>query len=173
MKVKVLPSGGVFHARRDEPVLAAALRGHFNLPHSCRSGHCGSCRARLLDGDIVDLHGVRPLGLSDDDARAGYVLLCQARAVSDLTIEARTIASVAEVEIKTLPCRIDALERLAADVMKVTLRLPAVEPLRFIAGQYVDILLEEGRRRSFSIACPPHDSQKLELHVRQIGRAHV
>ena len=96
------------------------------------------------------------------------MLLCQARARADVTVEARLIASVGEVEIKTLPCRIARLTPLAADVMQVWLRLPAVERLRFQAGQYLDVLLEGGRRRSFSIASPPHDSEVLELHVRRV-----
>jgi CDP-4-dehydro-6-deoxyglucose reductase, E3 len=96
------------------------------------------------------------------------VLLCQARALSALVVEARRIASVDSVEIKTLPCRIERLSRLAPDVMQVFLRLPAVERLAFQAGQYLDVLLDDGRRRSFSIASPPHDAEPLELHVRHV-----
>jgi CDP-4-dehydro-6-deoxyglucose reductase len=83
-------------------------------------------------------------------------------------VEARLIASVADVEIKTLPCRVARLVPLAPDVMQVFLRLPAVETLRFHPGQYLDVLLEGGRRRSFSIASPPHDSELIELHVRRV-----
>jgi CDP-4-dehydro-6-deoxyglucose reductase len=83
-------------------------------------------------------------------------------------LEARLIATVADVEIKTLPCRIARLTPLAPDVMQVWLRLPAVETLRFQPGQYLDVLLEGGRRRSFSIASPPHDSDLIELHVRRV-----
>src|SRR5919108_116637 len=95
-------------------------------------------------------------------------ILCQARADSDLTVEARLIAGVADVEIKTLPARIARLTPLAPDVMQLFLQLPAVERLRFHPGQYLDVLLEGGRRRSFSIASPPHDSELLELHVRRV-----
>jgi CDP-4-dehydro-6-deoxyglucose reductase len=108
------------------------------------------------------------LGITTEEEQAGYVLLCQARPLTDLVVEARLIASVGDVEIKTLPCRIARLTPLAPDVMQVWLRLPAVETLRFQPGQYLDILLEGGRRRSFSIASPPHDSELLELHVRRV-----
>jgi CDP-4-dehydro-6-deoxyglucose reductase len=108
------------------------------------------------------------LGITAAEEQAGQVLLCQARAQTDLVVEARLIATVADVEIKTLPCRIARLTPLAADVMQVWLRLPAVETLRFQPGQYLDVLLEGGRRRSFSIASPPHDSDLLELHVRRV-----
>src|SRR5262249_7501511 len=94
---------------------------------------------------------------------------CQARPRSDLVIEARLIASVADVEIKTLPCRIARLTPLAPDVLEVMLQLPAVERLRFHPGQYLGLLLGRGKRRSFSIACPPHDAQLIELHVRRVA----
>jgi CDP-4-dehydro-6-deoxyglucose reductase len=151
-----------------QPVLEAALTAGLNLPHSCKSGHCGSCRARLLAGEIR-YPGGRPPGLSAEEEQNGYVLLCQARALSDLVVRARLIAGVADVEIKTLPCRIARLTPLAPDVMQVMLRLPAVERLRFHAGQYLDVLLDGGRRRSFSIASPPHDSELIELHVRRVS----
>jgi CDP-4-dehydro-6-deoxyglucose reductase len=84
-------------------------------------------------------------------------------------VEARIIANAADVEIKTLPCRIAKLTLLAPDVMQVFLRLPAVEPLHFQPGQYLDVLLDGGRRRSFSIASPPHDGEGIELHVRRVA----
>jgi CDP-4-dehydro-6-deoxyglucose reductase len=165
--VRIEPHGRTLHVSADRPVLDAALASGLNLPHSCKSGHCGSCRARLKSGEIRYPAG-RPLGLTEQEAQAGYVLLCQARPASDLTVEARVIARVSEVEIKTLPCRVARLEVLAPDVMQVFLRLPAVESLPFLPGQYLDFLVEDGRRRSFSIASPPHDSQLIELHVRKV-----
>jgi CDP-4-dehydro-6-deoxyglucose reductase len=164
--VRVEPLGRSFQVPAAQAVLEAALRAGLNLPHSCKSGHCGSCRARLVAGAIHYPQG-RPLGLSAAEEAGGFVLLCQARAQTDLVVEARLITSVADVEIKTLPCRIERLTLLAPDVMQVMLRLPAVEPLRFQAGQYLDVLLED-RRRSFSIASPPHDSSLIELHVRRV-----
>jgi CDP-4-dehydro-6-deoxyglucose reductase, E3 len=166
--VRIEPHGRTLRVAAAQPVLEAALAAGLNLPHSCKSGHCSSCRARLVAGEIRYPDG-RPLGLTAAEERSGHVLLCQARALTDLVVEARLIASVADVEIKTLPCRIARLTPLAADVMQVMLRLPAVERLRFHPGQYLDVLLESGRRRSFSIASPPHDSALLELHVRRVS----
>jgi CDP-4-dehydro-6-deoxyglucose reductase len=166
--VRIEPQGRTLKVGARQPLLEAALDAGLNLPHSCKSGHCGSCRARLLQGEIR-YPGQRPLGLTAEEAQQGFVLLCQARAASDVTVEARLIASVADVEIKTLPCRIERLVPLAADVMQVWLRLPSVERLPFHAGQYLDVLLEGGRRRSFSIASPPHDARLIELHVRRVA----
>ncbi|TLZ26113.1 MAG: 2Fe-2S iron-sulfur cluster binding domain-containing protein [Gammaproteobacteria bacterium] len=162
------PHGRTLRVTPGQPILQAALSAGLNLPHSCKSGHCGSCRARLLAGAIHYPDGP-PLGITAEEVGRGDILLCQARADSDLTVRARLIASVADVEIKTLPCRIARLTPLAPDVMQLWLRLPAVERLRFHPGQYLDVLLENGRRRSFSIASPPHDSEALELHVRRVN----
>jgi len=166
--VRIRPHDRTIHVRAGQPVLEAALAAGLNLPHSCKSGHCSSCRALLRAGEIRYPAG-RPAGLTAEEERTGHVLLCQARALSDLVVEARLSASVADVEIKTLPCRIARLTALAPDVMQVLLRLPAVETLRFHPGQYLDVLLEGGRRRSFSIASPPHDSDLIELHVRRVA----
>lgn len=166
--MQIEPHGRVIRAHPSQSVLEAALSAGLNLPHSCKTGHCSSCRARLLRGEICYPDG-RPLGLSAAEEQAGHVLLCQARPQTDLVLEARLIATVDNVEIKTLPCRIERLKLLAPDVMQVWLRLPAVETLHFQPGQYLDVLLEGGRRRSFSIASPPHDSGLIELHVRRVS----
>jgi CDP-4-dehydro-6-deoxyglucose reductase len=168
MQVTLRPQGRTLDVRDDEPILDAALRAHVNLPHSCKGGNCGSCRARLVSGEVRYPRGM-PLGLTADEIARGYVLLCQARAASDVVVEAREIRRVTDVEIKSLPCRVERLERLAPDVMALHLRLPAVEDFHFSAGQYLDIMLADGRRRSFSIASPPHDAGLLELHVRRVS----
>lgn len=164
--ITLIPTGRSFPAEPDENVLAAALRAGLNLPHSCKGGHCASCRARILSGHIA-YPGALPAGLTQEEVDAGYALLCQCRALTDLQVETREVQSAAEAEIRSLPCRIERLDRLADDVMAVVLRLPAVEDLPHRAGQYVDILLSGGRRRSFSIASAPADGKLLELHVRR------
>ena len=166
MKITLLPAGRLFLARGDEPVLTAALREHFNLPHSCKGGSCGTCRVRVIRGRYAYPHG-RPLGISAEEEAAGHALICQARALEDLVIEIREIRNVTDVEIKSLPSRIERMQPLAPDVMALWLRLPAVEPFSWQSGQYVDVMLPGDRRRSFSLANPPHDAALLELHVRR------
>ena len=143
-------------AETGETVLAAALRAGLNLPHSCKGGHCASCRARILDGTIGYV-GDTPPGITADEVREGYALLCQALALTDLRVEVREVRPAPDVEVKSLPCRIDRMQLVAADVMAVFLRLPAVEELHYRPGQYLDVMLSEGRRRSFSIASAPAD----------------
>jgi CDP-4-dehydro-6-deoxyglucose reductase len=166
MKVRVLPSKREFEARCDEAVLSAALRQHLNLPHSCKGGSCGTCRVRVLSGRFAYPHG-RPVGIDAQEEAAGYALICQARAQDDLVIETREIRHVTDVEIRELPARVARMQRLAPDVMGLWLRLPAIEPFAWQSGQYVDVMLPGERRRSFSLANPPHDAALLELHVRR------
>ncbi len=148
-------------------MLDAALRAGINLPHSCKGGHCAACRARLVEGSVSYPDG-RPPGLSATEELDGYALLCEARPLGDLTVDIFEIHRAEEIQIKSLPCRIERLERLAPDVLAVFLRLPTVEEFTFLAGQYIDIMLPGSRRRSFSLACPPHAARLLELHVRKV-----
>lgn len=152
----------------DRPVLESALAQGVALPYGCRTGTCGACRGRLASGP-VDPGPLPPLGLTEQERAAGYVLLCQARPRGDLEVEAQAIDGLGGQAVKTLPARVERLERLAHDVMGVWLRIPPVERLAFRAGQYIDVLLPDGRRRSFSLANPPHADALLELHVRQVA----
>ena len=167
MRVSLAKSTRSFSVAPDRPVLDAALDAGLNLPHSCKGGNCGACRARLLAGTVHYPNG-RPLGLSDQEVAEGFILLCQARAQTDLLIEPVEVSAAEEALIKRLPSRIERTERLSHDVLGVYLRLPAAESFQFEAGQYIDIVLAGGRRRSFSIASPPHDARLLELHVRRV-----
>jgi len=168
VRVSLSNSQHAFSVAPDQSVLDAALGASLNLPHSCKGGNCGACRARLLQGQVHYPNG-QPLGLSDAEAADGFVLLCQARARSDLIIEIIEMRTPEQTVIKRLPARILHAVPLSHDVMGVTLRLPVAEAFSFEAGQYIDILLPGGRRRSFSIASPPDDSRLLELHVRRVA----
>jgi CDP-4-dehydro-6-deoxyglucose reductase len=168
LRISLYNSERHFSAAPAQSLLDAALGAGMNVPHSCVGGNCGSCRARLLQGEIEYPNGA-PLGLTTSEAAEGYILLCQARARTDLCIDTIEPTSPEEAVIKRLPARIEKTQALSHDVMAVYLRLPAAEPFSFKAGQYIDIMLPGGRRRSFSIASPPHDSRLLELHVRRVA----
>ncbi len=166
-QISVQPSRHSFQAAPDETILEAALRQGLSLPYGCRDGVCGSCRGKVLSGQLE--HGKAQIEvLSEADRQAGFALFCCAMARSDLCIESREVRSLEDIPIRTLPARVQKLTRAAPDVMIVELKLPANERLQFLAGQYIDILLKEGRRRSFSLANAPHADDVLELHVRQV-----
>jgi CDP-4-dehydro-6-deoxyglucose reductase, E3 len=167
-QITLRPSGHVFHAQDGETVLEAALREGYRLPYGCRNGTCGSCKGKVAAG-VVDHGKSQDTALNADERAAGMALFCQARPRSDLIIECREIGSVKDIPVKTLPCRVQSLELVGSDVMRIRLRLPASERLQFLAGQYIDILLRDGTRRSLSLANPPHDDGLLELHLRNYG----
>ena len=165
--VTLQPSGHQFQVEDDENVLEAGLRQGFALSYGCRNGACGSCAATLKAGAVV-YPGGRPAALSELDMERGKALLCQARPAGDLVLEAREIGAARDIQVKVLPARVAQMERLAADVMRLRLKLPATERLQFLAGQYLDVILRDGRRRGFSLANAPHDDEFLELHVRHV-----
>ena len=166
-QVSIQPSQHSFQAQPDETILEAALRQGLCLPYGCRNGVCGSCRGKVLSGQIE--HGKAQLDvLAESERNAGYALFCCAMARSDLRIESREVRSLADIPVRTLPARVHRMTRATPDVMIVELKLPANERLQFLAGQYVDILLKDGKRRAFSIANAPHEDALLELHVRHM-----
>jgi CDP-4-dehydro-6-deoxyglucose reductase len=171
-RITLLPSKHGFDADEDANLLQAGLDAGLHLPYGCRNGACGSCKGRIVAGQ-VDRGDYQERALSAEEVRDGYALFCSSRALSDLTIECRELgAARGDIPRKTLPCRVHKLERLAEDVMAIHLVLPASERLQFLAGQYIDILLKDGRRRSFSLANAPHDDAFLQLHVRRVPGGH-
>lgn len=166
-QVTVTPSGRQFSCDADETVLSAALRAGIILPYGCKNGACGSCKGKVTDGTVV--HGNhQQRALTEDEAAQGMSLFCCAKPQSDLTIEARELVANDEYPVKKMPTRIAKLEKLSDDVMLVALQLPANEKLNYRAGQYIEFLLRDGKRRSYSMANAPHDAEHITLHIRHM-----
>ncbi|MBI4989285.1 MAG: CDP-6-deoxy-delta-3,4-glucoseen reductase [Rhodocyclales bacterium] len=170
-RITIEPSGHQFDVEPGNTLLRAALEAGVNLPYGCRNGACGVCKGRVVSGQ-VDRGPYSEGALSEAEVARGYALFCCARPLSDLVIACREASVGRDIPVKILPCRVQKLARLAPDVMLLQLKLPASERLQFLAGQYIDILLKDGRRRSFSIANAPHADECLELHVRQVPGGH-
>jgi CDP-4-dehydro-6-deoxyglucose reductase len=166
-KVTLQPSGHQFTVEEGESILAAALRQGFVLPYSCRNGACGTCKGAVLEGR-VDYGEYQLKALTNAEKAAGKALFCQAKPLGDVVIEARTVGAVKDIPIKTLPCRVQKMERLSEDAIALYLKLPANERLQFLPGQYIEFLLRDGSRRSFSMANAPHDDALVQLHVRHV-----
>jgi len=167
-QITIKPSNHVFAVNDGETILEAALREGFVIAYGCRNGACGTCKGKVLEG-TVDYGTYQEHALPDADKKLGLALFCQARPLSDLAIECREIGAAKDMPIKTLPCRVQKMERPAPDVMMLHLKLPANERLQFLAGQYIDILMKDGKRRSLSLANAPHDDVLLQLHLRNYG----
>jgi CDP-4-dehydro-6-deoxyglucose reductase len=167
-RVTIKPSNHAFETQEGDTVLEAALREGFVLAYGCRNGACGTCKGKVLEG-LVDYGKYQDTALNDAEKAQGYALFCQAKPLTDLVIESREISAIKDIPVRILPCRVQKIDRLAPDVMRIQLKLPANERLQFLAGQYIDILMRGGLRRSLSMANPPHDDALLELHLRNYG----
>lgn len=169
-QVTLQPSGHSFEVPDGKPVLNAGLEAGFMLPYSCRSGVCRTCRGKIVEGR-VDYGSVHPTYLPDGHKAQGLVLLCQATALSDLVVEVHELSGTA-IKPKMIPCRVVKIDRPAPDVAVLKLQLPMNENMMFSAGQYLDFILKDGKRRSYSIATAPAPEGvvQLELHLRHTPR---
>jgi CDP-4-dehydro-6-deoxyglucose reductase len=166
-QVELKTSGKTFSVEADETVLEAALRQSINLPYGCKNGACGSCKGRLLTGKIT--HGDHSQSaLSPADETAGATLLCCAHPQTDLLIEVREVQGGGDIPVRKVPCRINTIKFASDDVAILQLQLPASERFQFLAGQYLEFLLKDNKRRAYSIASAPHEEGPVELHIRHL-----
>lgn len=165
-QVTIAATGTSFLVNSDETVLDAATRQGVGLPHGCRNGKCGSCKGKLQSGKVH--YHQEPTALTPAEREHGFALLCQAIPDSDLIIAVPEITTSKQLPVKRFPAKVCSITRLSHDVMRICLKIPEAICMQFLAGQYIDFILKDGRRRSFSIANPPHQDKHIELHVRHI-----
>lgn len=165
--VVVQPSGRTFDVATGEAVLAAGIRQGIGLPYGCKDGACGSCKCKLLSGTVI--HGAHQVkALSAEEEAAGFVLTCCARAQSDLELESRQVTELGALPVKKMPTRVISLLKKSDDVMVLQLQMPANDSFAYRAGQYVEFILRDGARRSYSMATAPSLGPSLELHIRHM-----
>ena len=168
--ITIEPSGRAFSAEPSEPMLVAGIRQGIGLPYGCKDGACGSCKCKLVSGTV--LHGPHQAkALSAEEEANGYVLTCCGVAHSDVVIESRQVTEAGAFPIKKMPVRVSSLERASHDVIVMRLQLPAADAFQYHAGQYVEFLLRDGDRRSYSMATAPHaqaNAPQMELHLRHM-----
>jgi len=167
LSLTIHPGNRTVPVRDGETLLDAGLRGAVALPFECRSGGCGACKATVLNGN-VDPGVFQRHALSDAERGRGVVLLCCATAHSDVEVEYEDGAAAREQPLPVYPARVERLERLAHDVMLVALRLAEGRSITFSAGQYVNVILPDGGRRSYSFTVPGGTTDLVELHVRRV-----
>ena len=154
-----------FPCEPSEAVLDAAQRAGYEVPFSCRKGVCGTCKGRVVSGEVRAFAGD---ALGAAERAQGMVLFCNARPRSDLAIEPRSISKADPFARKCTVARVFRLQKLADDVMLVHLRFPAGIRVRFKAGQHLNLILANGERRDFSMANPPRESDGAQLHIRHV-----
>ena len=169
-KVTVTPANTSFDVARDEAILPAAIRAGIGLPYGCRDGACGSCKSRLLEGRVI--HGAHQINaLSPAEEAAGFILTCCATPQTDCVVEARSVVGAGDNPVLKMPARVASIHKPAPDVAVVRLQLPANMALKYKAGQYVEFILRDGARRSYSMANAPHtlgEQPQVELHIRHM-----
>ena len=165
--VTVLPSGHTFSANNDETLLDAALRNGLAFPYGCRGGACGACIGKIVSGE-VSYGDEEPMALSEQQSAVGMALFCLAKPTSDITLEIHEVGAVEEIPVRNLPAKVARLERLNDEVIALFLKLPEGERMQYLAGQYVEFVMKDGRKRAFSIANAPHHDDLLEFHIRHI-----
>ncbi len=167
MPLVTLANNKTFSVDGNKTLLVEAKSKGVVLEHSCRTGRCGVCKAKVLSGKT---RVIQPeAALTGDEISSGDVLTCCRAAVSDVELDIEDLGRLAEIEIKTVPCRIDSIAILAPDVVEVVLRLPPASRLQYLSGQYVDVILRN-IRRSYSIANYPKHDGKLVLQIRHIDQ---
>ncbi|MDD5330985.1 MAG: CDP-6-deoxy-delta-3,4-glucoseen reductase [Sulfuricella sp.] len=166
-KITIKPTNHVLSAEAGETILDAALREGHALPYGCRNGACGVCKGKILEG-AVDYGNYQESALKDAEKKAGLALFCCAKPQTDVVVEVHEVAESKDVPVKIMPCRVEKITKAAEDVVVLYLKLPASERLQFLAGQYIDILLKDGKRRAYSLANAPHDDGYLQLHIRRV-----
>ncbi|MCB5185682.1 CDP-6-deoxy-delta-3,4-glucoseen reductase [Methylobacillus gramineus] len=165
-QVIIKPSDRVLTVENGDTVLDAAIDAGINLPYGCRNGTCGACKGQVLAGE-VNYGDYFESALSEDEKKTGKALFCSAQPLSNLVIECREVAGEG-IPPRIMPVRVEKLEKLSHDVMGMTLKLPSNERMQFMAGQYIEFLLKDGRRRAFSLANAPYHDRFLELHMRLV-----
>jgi CDP-4-dehydro-6-deoxyglucose reductase len=166
-QITIKPSDHSFACDDGETILAAAMRAELMISYGCRNGACGTCKTRILSGSVNYGH-YQASTLTEAEKQQNLALLCVASPLTDVVVEIRDVRRSGDIQIRKLPCRVEKIEKPAPDVAIVWLKLPANERLRYFAGQFIDLMLKEGHRRSFSIATPPEDEGLLELHIRHV-----
>ncbi|WP_341237299.1 FAD-binding oxidoreductase [uncultured Limnobacter sp.] len=162
----LLRNGNRFTCEPHTTILDNAISNKIALEHSCKNGQCGVCEARVLIGETTTL---KPeIGLSESKRSQGFVLTCCRAAISDLEIDAEDLPELAEIKTKTYPARIDSIQKLTPSIIKVVLRTPPSDQIKFLAGQYISVIGPHALRRSYSIANAPRSDGKIELHIKEV-----
>ncbi|QJR14254.1 cytochrome b N-terminal domain-containing protein [Usitatibacter palustris] len=165
--LSVHPDERIVVARAGETLLEAGLREGLPMPFDCRNGGCGVCKGRVLDGEVS--LGAYQEGALDEKARAaGEVLMCCARPLGDVELEYLPVPGAPPAPVRRHGARVVSLELLAPDVMRILLEVDEGGRPRWHAGQYVNILLEDGAKRAFSFATAPRETGPIEMHVRRV-----
>ena len=167
MNIK-LRNDASFAALDNRSILESARQAGIVLEHSCRTGRCGVCKAKVISGETDAIQAEE--SLTAEDETNSFILTCCRTAKTDLQLDIEDLGELANIQAKTLPCRIDSLKLLSDDVVEVVLRTPPASRFDYLPGQFVDMIGKDGLRRSYSIANAPREDGKITLQIRKVNQ---
>lgn len=165
--VKVLPSGHEFFVEGADSILEASLHAGLNLNYGCTSGNCGACKSRLISGEVRKIREHDYI-ISDSEKNMGYILACSNTAVTDIILEAAEAHEITDISLQTITAEVNKLEHLSPELLILHVKTPRTKTLRFISGQYVTLLLDNGVKGDYAIASCPCEGHHLQFHIRQM-----
>ena len=167
MEVLIQPLRKVIDVEPGANLLDALRNAQIPMSYSCMAGRCGTCRCRVVEGEVLDSGRAeqRPL-----DGRDAYVLACQTVVTEPCTIEIPEPDEIVVHPARILKATVQAVESLAHDIKRLVLK-PA-KPLEFSPGQYAQLQFTPEHIRPYSMAGLPGDDT-LEFHVRVVADGRV
>lgn len=165
-----LANGVEFLCAETQTILEAARQNKVAIEHSCMSGRCGICVAVVSEGDTTAIKSED--AFSDDAKNAEKILTCCRAPTGPIKLDIEDLGDIGQLQVRTLPCKVDSLSHFNDDVLNLVLRLPPGSEFNFYPGQYVD-LIHGDVRRSYSIANAPRIDGKLELQVKKVAGGYM
>ena len=164
--VTIAGSGHEFYVEGRDTILEAALKAGLHLEYGCSSGNCGTCKARVVSGKVKK---VRPhdYPLSRHERESGQILTCSCTAVTDVVLEAIEAREPGDLPQQSIRARVRKVEHLAPDLALLSLQTPQTQTLRFMAGQSVELVDEDGHRASYPLASCPCDGRHLQFFIER------
>jgi ferredoxin-NAD(P)+ reductase (naphthalene dioxygenase ferredoxin-specific) len=160
MDVLIQPLQRVIEVEPGANLLGALRNAQVPMSYSCMAGRCGTCRCRVVAGEVLDSGGMQQNPL---DGRESYVLACQTFLTEPCTIEIPEPDEVVVHPARIIKASVTAVETLTHDIKRIVLK-PA-RPLEFSPGQYAHLQFTPQHIRPYSMAGTDGDSS-LEFHVR-------
>ena len=168
-RISLVGTDAAFDCPSGQSVLDAALHAGIEMPYSCRKGVCGSCVGEIGAGDVA---GVSGASITNETCLPGQVLFCVCEPRSDLVLRPSSWKRVDPSARKTFTAKVYSNELAAPDVSVIRMRLPMGQRARFQAGQYLQMRMEDGSTRSYSMANPPQESDSVTLHIRHVPQGY-
>jgi CDP-4-dehydro-6-deoxyglucose reductase, E3 len=160
----ILKNNKSFSCDSHTTIFDAAKKAGIVLDHSCLNARCSSCIVKVLSGNTINKQ--EELVLSEEDKNNNYVLSCNAKPLSDIELDIEDLGEITFFEKKIIPSKINIIEKLTDDILKIVLRIPPNSNFNFNSGQYVNII-KGNLTRSYSIANSSNHKNQLEFFIKK------